>query len=82
MLVSGQPDGMTEARTPQARAMLGEEGTMQWIAELPADVTAQVAADTLLERLRRYVQGEMADDLALIVIQFPSVFANAGKSGS
>ncbi len=74
-------DGMTEARTPQ-RAMLGEEGTMQWIAELPADVTAQVAADTLLERLRRYVQGEMADDLALIVIQFPSVFANAGKSGS
>ena len=62
-------DGMTEARTPQ-RVMLGEEGTMEWIADLPPETTAQAAADALLARLRRYVQGEMADDLALIIIRF------------
>lgn len=74
-------DGMTEARTPQ-RAMLGEEGTMEWIAELPADATAQSIADTLLARLRRYVRGEMADDLALLVLRFPSAFATAEKTRS
>ncbi len=62
-------DGLTEARNP-GHEMLTDEGAMRWIAEIPPTESAQEAADSLVRRVRRYVEGELRDDLALLFIRF------------
>jgi serine phosphatase RsbU (regulator of sigma subunit) len=61
-------DGLTEARNGQ-RTMLGDDGAMEWIAELKA-TEAQAAADELVARLKRFVaSNRLDDDLALVAVR-------------
>lgn len=60
-------DGLTEARDPQGRFVPIERVT-EWIAQAPAR-TPQALVDGLLDVVKRYTRGRIADDLAILAVE-------------
>ena len=61
-------DGITDAR--RDRVLFGEERLHEAVrANLPLD--AQALADTLLETVKEYSGGVLADDCAVVTVKLP-----------
>ncbi len=69
-------DGVTEARHPQTRSLLGVDGLAMLLEEVAAELGpgwgAGAFASRLLARVEQYAGGRLEDDAALLVIMRPA----------